>query len=207
MNRIMISVGIVDFGIGNHTSVLRSLRKLKYRVFISSSIRKLKTADILILPGVGAFPTAMQKLHELNLVNYLKESAQNNCPIIGICLGMQLLTEGSSELGLTNGLGLVPGHIKQIEKKKWHIGWNTIEVQKKHSILIPFDGDVMYFNHSYAYQGAEEFIIAKSRFCPKGEPIVAAIKKGSIIGFQFHPEKSQVSGEKLLDMVLKESIS
>ncbi len=192
------TVAIVDYGVGNHTSVLRCVRKLGFRAVISQSAAQLDQADVLLLPGVGAFPTAMERLHALDLVNYLHRAAQLGRPLIGICLGMQLLAESSMELGFTPGLGLIPGPVEAIGEPRWHIGWNSLEAAPGHPLLQASDGEVMYFNHSYAYRGPEEFVVARSRVTEGGLPLVAAIARGSVTGLQFHPEKSQQPGLDLL---------
>lgn len=200
-----VKVGIVNYGIGNHTSVQRCMKQLGFRSYISQEISKLDTADILILPGVGAYPTAMHRLHSLKLVDYLQQYARDMRPIIGICLGMQLLAESSTEHKLTPGLGLVPGIVEAIEQPRWHIGWNTIETNSNSSKMEQSDNCVMYFNHSYSYQGPEEFITAKSRIREDSRPITAAIERNNVIGLQFHPEKSQKPGIELLSRLINNS--
>ena len=202
MNRNHLTVGIVDYGVGNHTSVLRCLRHLGFRTRISSQPDQLDQADVLLLPGVGAFPNAMKRLHHTGLVCYLQSAAQHGRPIIGICLGMQLLSESSTELGFTSGLGLIPGAVDLIGKPTWHIGWNSIEVAESQPLLQASDGDVFYFNHSYAFKGPDSFVVARSRVVEGTEPLVAAIQRGAIWGLQFHPEKSQAPGLKLLQRLI-----
>lgn len=192
------TVAIVDYGVGNHTSVLRCVRQLGFRARVSHSAEQLDQADVLLLPGVGAFPTAMERLHSLDLVSYLQRAAQLGRPLIGICLGMQLLAESSTELALTPGLGLIPGVVEAIGEPRWHIGWNGLEVAEGRPLLQASDGEVMYFNHSYAYRGPEEFVAARCRVREGGDPLVAAIARGSVLGLQFHPEKSQQPGLELL---------
>ena len=196
-------MGIVDYGVGNHTSVLRCLRQLGLRSRISSQIDQLDQADVLLLPGVGAFPIAMEQLHASGLVSYLQRAAQQGRPLIGICLGMQLLAESSTEHGFTPGLGLIPGPIEAIGLPRWHIGWNSLEVSEGQPLLQSSDGEVMYFNHSYVFRGPEAFVAAWSRVREGGEPLVAAIQRGSVWGLQFHPEKSQQAGLELLDRLIR----
>lgn len=191
-------MAIVDYGIGNHASVLRCVRQLGFRARLTHSKKQLDQADVLLLPGVGAFPKAMERLHALDLVNYLIRSAQLNRPLIGICLGMQLLTESSTEMGFTAGLGLIPGVVQAIGEPRWHIGWNGLEVLPGQPLLQGSDREVMYFNHSYAYQGPEEFVASRCRVSESSSSLVAAISRGSVIGLQFHPEKSQAPGLDLL---------
>jgi glutamine amidotransferase len=197
-------VTIVDYGVGNHTSLVRCMRQLGFRARVSFEVELLDLADVLLLPGVGAFPAAMERLHALDLVNYLHRAAQLGRPLIGICLGMQLLAESSTEMGLTPGLGLIPGVVEAIGHPRWHIGWNSLEVVPGQSALKASDGEVMYFNHSYAYRGHEEFVAARCRVSDKGLPLVAAIARGSVLGLQFHPEKSQSPGLDLLARLIGE---
>ena len=198
-----LTVGIVDYGVGNHTSVLRCVRQLGFRARISPRPDQLDQVDVLLLPGVGAFPTAMERLHATGLAGYLQRAAQLGRPLIGICLGMQLLAESSTELGFTTGLGLIPGAVEAIGEPRWHIGWNSLEVAEGQPLLHSSDGEVMYFNHSYAFRGPEAFVAARSRVCEGSEPLVAAIQRGSVWGLQFHPEKSQAPGLELLERLIR----
>lgn len=203
MSSVRFTVGIVDFGVGNHTSVLRCLHQLGFRVRISSKPDQLDQVDVLLLPGVGAFPTAMERLHASGLVGYLQRAAQLGRPLIGICLGMQLLAESSTELGFTPGLALIPGAVQAIGEPRWHIGWNSLEVAERHPRLQASDGEVMYFNHSYCFQGPQEFVAATIRLRENSEPLAAAIQRGSVWGLQFHPEKSQGPGLELLKRLIR----
>ena len=191
-------LAIVDFGVGNQRSLQASCRQLGHRAVISHEPEVLDKADVLLLPGVGAFPIAMANLHSLNLVQYMQLASKKQRGIIGICLGMQLLTEQSSELENTAGLGLIPGKTVALESCRWHIGWNNLEVPHGHLLLRHSDGEVMYFNHSFCYDGPDEHIAAVCRLEPGGAQIVAAIQRDHLIGLQFHPEKSQQPGLKLL---------
>lgn len=198
-----LTVGIVDYGVGNHTSVLRCVRQLGFRARISLQPDQLDQADVLLLPGVGAFPTAMERLHATGLVGYLQRAAQLGRPLIGICLGMQLLAESSTELGFTTGLGLIPGTVDAIGEPRWHIGWNSLEVAEGQPLLHSSDGEMMYFNHSYSFRGPHEFVAVRSRLREGREPLVAAIQRGSVWGLQFHPEKSQSAGLELLERLIR----
>ena len=200
------SIAILDYGVGNHTSVLRTLRTMGYRAKVSRDKEELDKADIIVLPGVGAFPIAMHYLYRYELVSYLKDAHKSSKPIIGICLGMQLLAECSNEIKLTSGLGLIPGTIKPIIGKKWHIGWNSIEANENDNIFKLSDGESMFFNHSYFYEGPKEYISAISRLDHKNSLIASAIRKGKTIGLQFHPEKSQKAGLELLSRIINEII-
>jgi len=190
-----ITVGIVDYGIGNHASVIHSLRELGFRVRISSEPKVLDSTDILLLPGVGAFPAAMQALYQRGLVSYLQQQARERRPIIGICLGMQLLASASYEFEYTAGLDLIPGDIVPLTDAKWHIGWNALECVEADELLQASDGMVFYFNHSFCYRGPTEYQLGLTRHIA---PFVSAIRRGNVIGVQFHPEKSQEAGRMLL---------
>lgn len=193
------TVGIIDYGIGNHASVAHSLRDIGFRVRVSADMEVLNEVDILLLPGVGAYPSAMRALHERGLVHYLQDQAREQRPIIGICLGMQLLASASHELHYTVGLDLIPGEVVPLTEPKWHIGWNTIECVQDDPLFGPSDGQAFYFNHSFMYQGPAEYQVCVSRH---PTPIPSVIRRGNIIGLQFHPEKSQAAGKALLKNII-----
>lgn len=191
----MLTVGLIDYGMGNHASVTHSLHKLGMRVCVSDELEALDATDVLLLPGVGAFPAAMQELHRRGLVGYLKEQARTQRPIIGICLGMQLLASSSLEYDHTAGLDLVPGEIVPFADGGRHIGWNKLEVVKPDPLLKSSCGEDFYFNHSFHFRGPEEFQFARSRHAIS---FASIIRRGNVVGLQFHPEKSQLSGRNLL---------
>jgi imidazole glycerol-phosphate synthase subunit HisH len=195
----IITIGIVDYGMGNHASVAHSLRDLGYRVRISKEPYELDLVDALILPGVGAFPAAMEALYESKLVTYLKDQAHLNRPLIGICLGMQLLTTSSCENKKTDGLDLIPGEIVSFSDHRGHIGWNTLECIQDDTLLNSSDGQSFYFNHSFYYKGPSEFQIATSQHSSE---FAAVIRRGNVIGLQFHPEKSQATGKALIKNII-----
>lgn len=195
------TIGIVDYGVSNLTSVWRALHSLGYRCRISSEHEVLSDTDMLLLPGVGAFPAAMDALHRHGLVQYLQDQARHGRPIMGICLGMQLMADDSSEHKLTSGLGLIPGHVSALDHGRWHIGWNTIEILDDYDQLLkPSDGQSVYFNHSYTFNPPTEYRAAIARV---EEPITVIVRRGNIIGLQFHPEKSQVAGRQLLRNIIE----
>ena len=194
-----VKVCIVDYGLGNHASVMQCIRGLGFRVRTSAEYSVLDEADILILPGVGAFPSAMEALHKQGLVNYLKKKAREHHPIIGICLGMQLLASFSPEIRYTEGLDLIPGEIVALTEQKWHIGWNTLECVDSSSLFQASDGELFYFNHSFQYRGLNEYQICLSH---DSNSLVSAIQRGNVIGVQFHPEKSQKAGRVLLNNLI-----
>ena len=195
-----LTIAIVDYGMGNHASVTHSLRSLGYRVIISKKKEDLNIADLLILPGVGAFPAAIKLLKQFDLFNYLKLQASNKRPIIGICLGMHLLANASYEHAYTEGLGIIPGEVIKFNDNKFHIGWNTLKASTKDKVFKDFNDKQFYFNHSYRYYGPDQYVrgLAEST-----EIFPAIIKYEKVIGVQFHPEKSQISGINLLDSMIK----
>lgn len=194
-----LTIGIVDYGIGNHASVSHALHDLGFRVRVSADPAVLDAADALLLPGVGAFRTAMQALEKHGLVEYLQFADDRQRPIIGICLGMQLLTTASHERGYTKGLNLVPGEVERLGAGKWHIGWNSLDCISSDPLISASNGASFYFNHSLGYQGDDRYRLAVAQH---DEPVCAAIRKGKTIGLQFHPEKSQLPGRLLLKTLI-----
>lgn len=195
-----ITIGIVDYGVGNHASVWRTLHTLGYRCRISDEVGVLDAANLLLLPGVGAFPPAMAALNARGLSAYLQEQTRRQRPILGICLGMQLLADASHENGLTAGLGLIPGKVVPLIEPRWHIGWNTIEQIRPDPLFQSTAGLSFYFNHSYTYSGPEEFQVCRSQ---QGRSFPVVIRRGKVVGLQFHPEKSQAAGRQLLWQVIE----
>lgn len=195
------SIAIVDYGMGNQASVVHALRSLGYRVKLTDSIDGLDDAQLLVLPGVGAFPAAMQALAERGLIDYLRQQAKNGRPILGICLGMQLLADASHEHGYTRGLGIIPGEFVPFSGSGWHIGWNTITSWDEEALMRRVNGEAFYFNHSFHYEGPRQFQVARTgdfREC------AAIIRHGQVVGIQFHPEKSQAPGRALLQDLIVE---
>lgn len=194
------TIGIVDYGVGNHASVWRALHGLGYRCRVSAEPDVLSATDLLVLPGVGAFGAAMEALHRHDLVEYLKDQSREGKPIVGLCLGMQLLADASLEHGLTAGLGLIPGQVVPFDQARWHIGWNSIEVVGDDPVFRPSDGKSMYFNHSYVFQAAPEYQACVARL---DSPFTVGVRRGNLVGLQFHPEKSQSPGHRLLKNVVE----
>lgn len=190
-----LTIGVVDYGMGNHASVVQSLRDLGFRVRVSNNAAELDLVDVLVLPGVGAFPAAMATLHERGLVDYLQEQARQGRPLVGICLGMQLLASASYEHTYTVGLDLIPGEIVPFADHGVHIGWNTLEFTRHGPLWSSSDGEAFYFNHSFYYQGPAEYQVAATRH---PSAFSSVIQRGSVVGLQFHPEKSQSAGKALL---------
>ena len=188
-------IGIVDYGVGNHTSVQRAFQALGYCCRTSSDPASLEASDLIVLPGVGAYPAAMSALHARGLVGFLREQARDGKPLVGLCLGMQLFAEESLEHGTTAGLGLIPGQVVALKPSHWHIGWNTIEVINGDKLLLPSDGESVYFNHSYIFQAPREYQLCLARL---EQPFPVGVRRGIVVGLQFHPEKSQNAGRVML---------
>jgi len=196
-----LKVGIVDYGVGNHGSLYRTLTHLGFRCCVSDDYGQLKDCALLLLPGVGAFRPAMQNLESKGLARFLVDQSLDQKPIIGICLGMQLLGQSSSEDGWKVGLGLIPGNVVRLERDLWHIGWNSLKLQKSDPIFNDVQNHYFYFNHSYAYKLSDNFVSCTSTFEDKCFPSV--VRNGNVVGFQFHPEKSQRAGHVLLRSVIE----
>ena len=197
---------IVDYGVGNHQSVVNALKFLGYDFLVSGKKDDILKASSYILPGVGAFGEAMKNLHKLDIINLLSEQVLlKKKPILGICLGLQILSEYSVENGYNDGLGWIKGHIDRFDENKNiripHVGWNTIKIVKKEPLFSKTEEHFsFYFDHSYHFICGEEFVCAT---CFYGTDFVAAIQKDNIFGVQFHPEKSQNSGLKLFRCFFK----
>lgn len=194
------TIGIVDYAVGNHASVFRALQSLNYRCRVSRDQDLLAECDLLVLPGVGAYPAAMSALNAYELVGFLQERAQLGQPIIGLCLGMQLLADVSYEHGVTAGLGLIPGEVVPLTTVPWHIGWNTIEVLSGDDLLAPSDRQSFYFNHSYVFRASEKYQICMSRL---DQSFTVGVRRGKVVGLQFHPEKSQSVGRAMLKSLVE----
>ncbi|MCI8649292.1 MAG: imidazole glycerol phosphate synthase subunit HisH [Anaerotruncus sp.] len=191
-------LAIIDYGAGNLFSVKNALDFLSVESVITADPRVLHTADGLILPGVGAFPDAMRRLLDTGLVPVIQEQAQQK-PLLGICLGMQLLFEESFEFGRTQGLGFIPGVVQLIQAKGLkipHMGWNDLTVLHPCALTAQTqDGDYVYFIHSYRAETEQAYV---SCYTTYGEQIPALVHKGMVYGAQFHPEKSGEVGLTML---------
>ena len=196
-------IGIIDYGVGNLFSLRSSFEALGQEVVISGEEAVLRKADKLILPGVGAFEDAARKLRQNGLYKFVREQAEAGVPLLGICLGMQMLFERSYEYGVHEGLGLLKGEVVPMEGKIPtdlkipHIGWNKLEFVNRDSLLLSCirEGDFVYFVHSYYATGCEDSLAAVTDY---GMPITAMVEKGNIYGCQFHPEKSGKVGLAIL---------
>ena len=195
-------VAIVDYGVGNLFSLQSSFAAIGAEVTVTAEKEVLEKADCILLPGVGAFEDAAQKLRSTGLDAILKDLAAKGKPLMGICLGMQLLFERSYEYGCHRGLGLLKGSVRPIgevipsDYKIPHIGWNGL-IMKKPSGLMKYvrPGECVYFVHSYYAADCEEAVIATAEY---GAELTAAVEDGNVMGCQFHPEKSGEVGLKIL---------
>lgn len=196
-------VAIVDYGVGNIFSLKSSFAAIGAEVTVTSDEKTLREADRIILPGVGAFEDAAKKLEESGMAGLIKELAASGKPLMGICLGMQLLFEKSYEYGEHEGLGLIKGSIKPIKDvvpgdfKIPHIGWNKLTFKKKDCPVFKYikDGDYVYFVHSFYGADCEDSTAATTEY---GAELTAAVMDKNVFGCQFHPEKSGQVGLDIL---------
>lgn len=194
----MGGIAIVDYGVGNLKSVANALRYLGLRSQVTADAGELERSDAIILPGVGAFPDAAEKLREKKLNSEITIQAEKK-PVLGICLGMQLLFDEGAEIRPTAGLGLIPGRVDWIktERKLPHIGWNSLRFQNGCPIFRGLEeGSFVYFVHSFCgYAAEEKDVSARTDY---GASVVAAVHRGNVYGCQFHPEKSGETGLQIL---------
>lgn len=203
------NIVIIDYGLGNNLSLYNALEKLNYNVIISSSLNEISKSPLVFLPGVGSFSEGIKNLRKEKLDKFLIERAKRGDPIIGICLGMQMLFDKGFEDGINNGLGLIPGEVNnmsQICGKENiilpHVGWNFIKGNDMFSCNNYGDQIMQYFVHSFnAYKVPEKYKLHTFEYCQFNW--IASVKKDNIIGFQFHPERSGKQGLKLLDNFIK----
>ena len=193
-------IGIIDYGVGNLFSLCSSCRAIGEEAFVSGDAAELSKANRLILPGVGAFADAAEKLRTTGMADFVRTQAAEGKPLLGICLGMQLLFEKSYEYGCHEGLGLLAGQVVPMagrlpnELKIPHMGWNALEVRGGR-LLQGLDGQYVYFVHSFFAEGCEVSLAAVTEY---GIPITAAVEQGNVFGCQFHPEKSGNVGLSIL---------
>ena len=200
-------IAIIDYGVGNLFSLSASLKFLGAETKVTNKEEDLRTADRIILPGVGAFEDAIAKLRATGLVEAILEETEKGKPLLGICLGMQLLFETSYEYGEHKGLGLIPGEIASIEAdlparpsgeklKVPHIGWNSLHLKNEDPLFKYIkEGDYVYYVHSFYGKNCLESTIASSNYDIE---ITGAVRRGSVYGTQFHPEKSGNVGLNIL---------
>lgn len=192
-------IAIIDYGAGNLFSVQNALNFLGIENKVTKDPEEIRNADKLILPGVGAFPDAMRMLYEAGLVDVIKEQVKTK-PLMGICLGMQMLFEKSYEFGETEGLGFIPGTVELMKPENDllipHIGWNALEKNEACPLLNNVEeGDYVYFVHSFAAVTDGKNVAA---YCDYGMKVPALVAKGNVYGCQFHPEKSGKTGLDIL---------
>jgi glutamine amidotransferase len=194
-------IAVVDYGMGNRRSVEKALEHVGAIASISSDPAHLMRASGLVLPGVGAFPRAMESLRALGLDELVRERVRSGVPVLGICLGMQLAFARSSEMGGAEGLGIVPGEVVRLEPgnlKLPHIGWTEIRFADRDSRLVADLPSRCAFYHVHSFAPVperSEDILATAQY---GKPFVTAVEHGSFFGVQFHPEKSSAAGLRLL---------
>ena len=195
-------IAIVDYGVGNLFSLVCSFQAIGVEAKLTKDKTENQQAEKIILPGVGAFGDASERLFSSGLAEVVIEEAKRGKPVLGICLGMQLLFEKSYEYGVHKGLGLIKGDIRPIADvvpngyKIPHIGWNALRIKKENPIFRHIkNGDCVYFVHSFYAADCEESVIATSEY---GAELTAAVASGNVYGCQFHPEKSGEVGLKIL---------
>ncbi len=198
-------IAIVDYGVGNLFSLNSSLRSIGADILVTSDAQKLRDAQKIILPGVGAFSDAAAKLRRDGLDQVVLEQAKAGKPLLGICLGMQILLDRSLEYGEHRGLGLIPGDVVPMAPvlprgyKVPHIGWNALQFPQDKPVSPLFrhikEGDCVYFVHSFYGTNCAEHTIATAEY---GAQLTAAVAKDNVFGCQFHPEKSGAVGLKIL---------
>ena len=195
-------IAIIDYGVGNLFSLSSSFKTIGYDTVVTGDVAVIKQADKLILPGVGAFEDAIKKLKDSGLDAVIREEVASGKPLMGICLGMQLLFEKSYEYGVHEGLGLIKGEIIPMENtlpkelKIPHIGWNSLTFKKENPLFQYIkDGDFVYFVHSFYATGCADTTIATTDY---GKEITAAVANKNLYGCQFHPEKSGDVGLRIL---------
>ena len=191
-------IAVIDYGAGNLKSVTKALDHLGYANTIVSSPEELEAADGMILPGVGAFPMCMAALRKSGMDQAILQQAEKK-PLLGICLGMQMLLDSSTEMGGAQGLGLIPGTVEKIETnlKLPHIGWNSLNIVKPNPLTAGLsDGDYVYFVHSFCakVKNSEDLALTTDY----GTTVTAMIARGNVFGCQFHPEKSGPVGMTIL---------
>lgn len=196
-------IGLIDYNMGNLRSVTNAFEKLGVAVEIVNDARQIARYEKIILPGVGAFKDAMSCLKERNLEDAIKDFAASGKPLLGICLGMQLLFESSVEFGESAGLGLIEGEIVKFDTSRFeqrlkvpHMGWNQLHVKRETPLFkgMP-ESFYLYFVHSFHAQCDEQYIIGKTTY---GYEFPSAVQKNNVFGFQPHPEKSHANGLAIL---------
>lgn len=201
MSKEKAEIVVIDYGMGNIRSIQNALIRVGADVTISNRAKNLYNADALVLPGVGAFGEAISNLESLKLIDPIINAVKKDGkPLLGICLGMQLLADSSEEGSLSKGLSLIPGLVERIPVgatlRLPHIGWNSLSIRHKEPLFSGiFEGDSFYFVHSYHFVCDPSDIAATTDY---GCEVVAAVQRGNVFGVQFHPERSHNKGLLLL---------
>jgi glutamine amidotransferase len=196
-----VELAVVDYGMGNRRSVEKALEHVGARARVSADPQLLRGAAGLVVPGVGAFPRAMERLRELGLDELLRERVQAGTPVLGICLGMQLAFDSSSELGGATGLGIIPGEVRPLQtggRKLPHIGWTEVAFARPDSPLVADLPPRCAFYHVHSFAPVPMRAQDTLGTAEYGAPFVSAVQSGSFYGVQFHPEKSSAAGLRLL---------
>ena len=193
-------IAVVDYGVGNLFSLVSSLRFIGVRAEVTADERVLRQAGGIILPGVGAFADAREKLRTSGLEPVVREEVAKGKPFLGICLGMQMLFERSCEYGVHEGLGFIPGEVVPLRlpegMKVPHMGWNSLQILRECPLLAHVsNGEYVYYVHSYYATGCAEHTAAVSEY---GVPVTGVVARGNVYGTQFHPEKSGDTGLMIL---------
>jgi glutamine amidotransferase len=191
-------IAIVDYGIGNLGSVTKGFRHVGAEVELTGEPDALRRASALVLPGDGAFGATMEEIEGRGLVPVLREAVEKGVPLLGICIGMQVLFEESEEHGLFQGLGLLPGRVRRFDDSLTvpHMGWNELHPHQEHPLLEGIeDGAHVYFVHSYFCDAPRDVTIASSDY---GRDFAAIVGRDNVLGVQFHPEKSQQVGLRMV---------
>ena len=193
-------IGVIDYGMGNLRSVLNALSFVGEEAELMPDPASAERAERLILPGVGAFGAGMRRLDERGFSDALPGLIEAGRPLLGICLGMQLLADGSSEHGEHAGLGLIPGRVERLDVAPLrvpHVGWNELTIESETPLLVELpESPTFYFVHSYEFRPTDE--TAATGTTDYGQPITAVVEQRMVLGVQFHPEKSQGAGLQLL---------
>lgn len=192
-------IAVIDYNIGNLASVTNGLKRQGLDVVITRDEQEILNADGIVLPGVGAFPVAMENLKKFNLIEPLNKAKDKGIPIMGICLGMQILFEKGYEVEETKGLGFLKGEVDllKVDAKLPHMGWNQLVINHDHPLFkYVKEGDYVYFVHSYGAICPDEELMAYANY--GGAKVPALVAKDNVIGCQFHPEKSGEVGKYIL---------
>ena len=195
----MSRVAIIDYGVGNLRSVEKAFQAGGVEAVVSSDERVLRGAERLVLPGVGAFRACMSALKERGFDALVRERVAGGTPLLGVCVGMQMLFEESEEFGLTRGLGFLRGRVRRFDEARRvpQVGWNQVEWSKRHALAAGIEsGEFFYFVHSFFCAAEDDaFVVGETEY---GDRYASVVARANVCGVQFHPEKSQSAGLRLL---------